>query len=116
MDWKQKPQHVIDVTASGKPIHFHYSEGDPAGQKYTPVDHHEAATAHDLRRNRDAQIASDFAKKGLMGASNLYKTRAAHHATQASAHMAKVLPAATKEPKVKPAYVTAQSVYQPKKA
>lgn len=126
--WHLHPQHVIDVTESGKPIHFHYSEGD-AENKYTPVDHHEAATAHDRRRNRDAQMASHLEKIGLKASANGYRKRAQHHGAQATLHMDKVLPQAQKEPKIQqpkkpepspskpnpPAYVTAQSVYQKKK-
>lgn len=121
--WHLHPQHIIDATESGKPIHFHYSEGED-GSRYTPADHHEAATRHDRARNNAAVLSSHYEKIGYKAAANGYKQLAQHHAATATKHMDKVLPQAQKEPKIQqpaktspkpPAYVTAQSVYQKKK-
>lgn len=99
--WSKHPQYTIGATESGKPIGFHYTEGEDGEGRFNRLDHHEAATLHDKKRNMAAQRAGEYDKLGLKGAANGFRRLAQHHAAQASLHMAKVLPAAQKQPQVR---------------
>lgn len=85
--WNKFAQHAIGATTSGKPINFHYQDDG-----YSSSDHHDAASFHDLKRNKAAQLASHYDQLGLKGAANGYRKLAAHHGAQATMHMDKVLP------------------------